>query len=247
MATACRSSPRRRGEGEDLGGERQLRGEHRVVEDLGLLPRAERPDVEHRVAERGQHGPDPVDHVGRAADHHEQLALGRLVAAAADRSVEHVEAGKVLLQPQAGGGVHRAVDDDHGAVAPWTRGRRRGRAGPRRPRRRRRRRHRGRHRRPRARPGSPPPPPRCPRRARAMRDGGPRAWSGTRRRRCAGPWVRPGCRGRRSRRGACASAFTMPRCRRRGPPGRAGRRGGGPASSRGRRRSGPRAPAAPRR
>ena len=88
------------GEREDLGGQRQLRGEDGVVEDLGLLAGAEWPEVEHRVAEGREHGPAPVDDLGRAADHDEQLPVGGLVPAAADGRVEHVEVREVLLEPQ---------------------------------------------------------------------------------------------------------------------------------------------------
>ena len=84
--------------------------------------------MEDGVAERLEDRAALVERRVGPADHHEQFPRSRLVAAAADRRIDDVQRREVVLESEAGGGVHGAVDHDDRAV-----GHRRQRAvGPRR-------------------------------------------------------------------------------------------------------------------
>lgn len=81
-------------QGDRLPQQSDLGGEQRVVGQLHGLPRAERPDVQDRVAVGGEHRPDTCDGVIGTADEQCERTGGNVVRSTADRRIEDVDVGE---------------------------------------------------------------------------------------------------------------------------------------------------------
>ena len=110
MATACWSRPRSAARAKTSAASASCAAKTALLSSFASWPDPSGPEVEDGIAEGLEHGTAALDHLGRAADHDEQLAGGGHVPAAADRCVEDVQVREVGLQPEAGRGVHGAVD-----------------------------------------------------------------------------------------------------------------------------------------
>ena len=102
------------GERKRLETNRELGGEEEVVEHLGDLAASERTEMQNRIAVGREDGPCGFEDVVVAADHHQQVSLGRCRCSSADGRVEHLHTSfrRGGRDRAAGARMHGRVDGD---------------------------------------------------------------------------------------------------------------------------------------